>query len=122
MVEQEAGDILFHITSQIQTGGSLSGTVEITRWDIEDFPDWYGESDEVTLSGWVDKYSRWLFAHYFNFTGDKLLSDLSNLICDYTWTFDSLKITNTGFSGSVRIRGTNNYDILGTFSVGKYQP
>jgi len=122
LVEKGEGDILFHITSQIQTGGSLSGTVEITGWNVEDFPDWYGESDETKLTGWVDKSSKYLHATYFNFTGDKVLADLSNVICSYGWHFDSLRIKDSGFSGNFAIQGTNNYYVSGTFSVASYQP
>jgi len=123
-VEKGEGDILFHITSQIQTGGSLSGTVKINGWNVEDpnFSDWYGESDETKLTGWIDKSSKYLHATYFNFTGDKVLPDLSNVICSYGWHFDSLKIKDSGFSGNFAIQGTNNYYVSGTFSVGTYQP
>ncbi|MGA1843309.1 MAG: hypothetical protein ACMUIS_01960 [bacterium] len=122
IVEVAEGDILFHVTYQKMTGGELRGTVEITGWDAGDFPDWHGEEDQITLTGWIDKYSRLLYAHYFNFTGDELKSDLSNLICDYTWNFDNLKIKDTGFSGNFSIHGTNNYYAIGTFNVGKYSP
>ncbi|MGA1795197.1 MAG: hypothetical protein ACMUIL_04975 [bacterium] len=122
IVETGGGDILFHITYQKMTGGDLSGTVKITEWEVEDCSDWYGESDEIKLTGWVDKSSRLLYAHYLNFTGDELQSDLSNLICDYTWNFNNLKIKDTGFSGNFSIHGTNEYYVIGSFNVGKYQP
>lgn len=118
----DSGDITLNITKQTSTGGKLEGEATITGWDVPEYPSWTGENDEVWLSGWIDRYAKLLYLHYFNFTGPELLNDLSNLICDYTWNFDNLRIYENSIRGRFRIRGTGNYDKSGIFILRRWMP
>ena len=117
--EDQDGGVSFNIT-QVMTDGPIYGTATITGWNVLD--DWDGENEEVNLLGWIDQYNKWFFLKYNYFEGEELLSDLSNLIADYAWSFENLDITETMISGSFRLRGTGDYYRLGTFSVSKDVP
>lgn len=116
------GDIKFHITKQIMTGGKVEGTAQIDNWNVEDYPTWDGDILPVNVTGWIDEYNKWVFLHYLNIDGDELLSDISNLISDYTWMFSNLRIYENWFFGQFSVRGTDNYKMVGTFRATRYTP
>ena len=116
------GDIKFHFTTQNTSTGIVEGTVEITGWDVSEYPDWEGDDEEVKLSGYVDEYNKWFFASYFNFEGAELLDDYSNLISHYSWTFNNVTIMDNWFYGQFMVKGTDEYEIVGKFRVTDYVP
>ena len=58
-------EIHFYITEHNKTTGKVKGTVQITGWDVSSVSNWEGESEEVSLTGHIDEYSKLFLAHYF---------------------------------------------------------
>ena len=112
----KTGELKLHITQQTMPGGTISGTIEITNWDVEKHANWDGESDEIELTGWVDTFNQYFKARYIYKEGDNeyhyILVLGSNL---------SLAITSSRISGSFSI-SSQDYYIIGTFSLGSFQP
>ncbi|MGA1794596.1 MAG: hypothetical protein ACMUIL_01950 [bacterium] len=122
VIIETTGDIKFHITKQIMTGGKVEGTAQVNNWNVEDYPAWDGDIMPVKVTGWIEKYNKWVMLHYLNIDGDELLSDISNLISDYVWTFNNLRIYDNWFFGQFTVKGTNDYSMVGTFKATKYTP
>jgi len=122
IIIDQSGDLKFHFTKQNTKTGVVEGTLEILDWNVSEYPNWEGESEEVKISGYVDEYNKWFFASYFNFEGSELLDDYSNLITHYSWTFNNVTIMDNWFYGQFMVKGTNDYEIVGKFTVTDYVP
>ena len=122
IVIDQSGDVGFHFTKQNTSTGIVEGILKITGWNVSEYPDWEGETEEVKISGYVDEYNKWFFASYFNFEGTELLDDYSNLISHYSWTFNNVTIMDNWFYGQFMVKGTNDYQMIGKFNVTVYVP
>ena len=119
IIISQSGDIKFRITNQDIQNGPVSGTIEILGWNVGAYPQWEGETEPTTLNGFIDLSNKWLFAHYFYYDGEEILT---NLICDFSWTFENLTVYEEWFFGQFRVRGSDDYELVGRFKVTRYTP